>query len=551
MSLHLVQDQRITAAVFLPSLQHFVYELICNSIEANATSIQIVIGKDLVICKDNGHGIKDLNLIGTQGATSKLNHRGVALHSMNVLCKLQVTTKCKSDKMGQRWMNNEIQPFPFNYGTQVHLSSIYHNLPVRRKHLDQHFNKELAKCILLLQCFALLYPIEWIFDKILVKASERVICYKQESDLIHRLNSLFTGMHAISISNANGYINFSSVKETRLCLIYNDEPLLLNFEKHKNLVLLKKLLKQAYQTFSLYKYIVILDIKHECHYLTEILVHEITNSIINELQQYFDSLQMSSFQSQSVLSSSNATYTQPENNADVRVFGPTDLNEHKQTVNILKQTTMDYGVTESVLLFKDVCCTSEIEHDLKISDFKDMVVVGQFNLGFILCMLKCNATNIMYIIDQHASDEIYNFENLLKSKNISKYPLLTPKLIKFNPSELLLFNRYSQQLKDYGFEFMVDDDQVYMIVIPVYNNVEFNENDIFDILHQLENGNKVALPLKLKSKLASKACRSSIMIGDVLQHQEMRQIVHNLSKLDKPWKCPHGRPTVKLLRGFQ
>lgn len=57
------------------------------------------------------------------------------------------------------------------------------------------------------------------------------------------------------------------------------------------------------------------------------------------------------------------------------------------------------------------------KHILK-SDFKNMSIIGQFNLGFIVTKLN----NDLFIVDQHASDEKYNFEQLqattvLETKN--------------------------------------------------------------------------------------------------------------------------------------
>ena len=51
-------------------------------------------------------------------------------------------------------------------------------------------------------------------------------------------------------------------------------------------------------------------------------------------------------------------------------------------------------------------------------------------------------------------------------------------------------------------------------------------------------------PLKLKKMLASRACRSAIMVGDPLNRPQMRKIADNLAKLQSPWNCPHGRPTM-------
>lgn len=47
--------------------------------------------------------------------------------------------------------------------------------------------------------------------------------------------------------------------------------------------------------------------------------------------------------------------------------------------------------------------------------------------------------------------------------------------------------------------------------------------------------------------LASRACRSSIMIGRALDAPAMRRILSRLAQLDAPWNCPHGRPTMRHL----
>ena len=46
---------------------------------------------------------------------------------------------------------------------------------------------------------------------------------------------------------------------------------------------------------------------------------------------------------------------------------------------------------------------------------------------------------------------------------------------------------------------------------------------------------------------ASRACRSSIMIGKALSNQEMDRIVKKLQHVKQPWNCPHGRPTMRHL----
>ena len=47
--------------------------------------------------------------------------------------------------------------------------------------------------------------------------------------------------------------------------------------------------------------------------------------------------------------------------------------------------------------------------------------------------------------------------------------------------------------------------------------------------------------------LASRACRSSIMIGRALDGPIMARILGRLAELEAPWNCPHGRPTMRHL----
>jgi DNA mismatch repair protein PMS2 len=56
-------------------------------------------------------------------------------------------------------------------------------------------------------------------------------------------------------------------------------------------------------------------------------------------------------------------------------------------------------------------------------DFVRMRVVGQFNLGFIITILERGDTADLFIVDQHASDEKYNFERLQTETVISSQVL--------------------------------------------------------------------------------------------------------------------------------
>lgn len=65
-------------------------------------------------------------------------------------------------------------------------------------------------------------------------------------------------------------------------------------------------------------------------------------------------------------------------------------------------------------------CEEELSREISKSSFQEMIVVGQFNLGFIITQLKSD----LFIIDQHATDEIYNFETLQKNTELTSQKLV-------------------------------------------------------------------------------------------------------------------------------
>lgn len=65
-------------------------------------------------------------------------------------------------------------------------------------------------------------------------------------------------------------------------------------------------------------------------------------------------------------------------------------------------------------------CEEELSREISKESFKRMSIVGQFNLGFIITKLEDD----LFIIDQHATDEIYNFETLQKTTELTSQKLV-------------------------------------------------------------------------------------------------------------------------------
>jgi len=77
---------------------------------------------------------------------------------------------------------------------------------------------------------------------------------------------------------------------------------------------------------------------------------------------------------------------------------------------------------------RDLASAEEaLSRTISKSDFEDMEVLGQFNKGFIIARLRRlgdKGTDDLFIIDQHASDEKYNFETLQQTTVIRAQSLI-------------------------------------------------------------------------------------------------------------------------------
>ncbi|CAF1195553.1 unnamed protein product, partial [Adineta ricciae] len=83
----------------------------------------------------------------------------------------------------------------------------------------------------------------------------------------------------------------------------------------------------------------------------------------------------------------------------------------------------------------------ELRRQIDKTDFERMSIIGQFNRGFILVTLVDNSSQL-FIVDQHAADEIYNFHRLYEQTTVSRQPLLLPKPIPLDPSRQVLLQQH-------------------------------------------------------------------------------------------------------------
>ncbi|OQS04853.1 mismatch repair endonuclease PMS2, partial [Thraustotheca clavata] len=194
---------------------------------------------------------------------------------------------------------------------------------------------------------------------------------------------------------------------------------------------------------------------------------------------------------------------------------------------------------------------ARLQRTLTKDDFAKMEIIGQFNLGFIIA----RSGSDLYIIDQHASDEKYRFETLQKTTTLHQQPLVQPMAMELTAVEEMTILEHLPIFEKQGFHFAIDatapvTKKLKLISLPFSKHTTFGLSDVRELASLLMEAPHQAQTLRLPkvtAMFASRACRSAVMIGTALRKEEMQKIVTQLSTLDQPWNCPHGRPTMRHL----
>ncbi|WVW82358.1 hypothetical protein I302_104365 [Kwoniella bestiolae CBS 10118] len=200
-------------------------------------------------------------------------------------------------------------------------------------------------------------------------------------------------------------------------------------------------------------------------------------------------------------------------------------------------------------------------------DFNRMEVLGQFNKGFIIARLQHppstgneqdQGTDDLFIIDQHASDEKFNFETLQRTTVIKGQALIKPRPLQLTAGDEIVAMENLDILSKNGFDVKVDEDalpgqgeRINLVAMPVSKETTFDFKDLEQLLHMLSDSSRTHGQMvrctKARSMFAMRACRKSVMIGKSLNKSQMVNLLRNMGTIDQPWNCPHGRPTMRHL----
>nr|CAI5853938.1 unnamed protein product [Callosobruchus analis] len=179
----------------------------------------------------------------------------------------------------------------------------------------------------------------------------------------------------------------------------------------------------------------------------------------------------------------------------------------------------------------------ELQRQIKKEDFSKMKIIGQFNRGFIITQLDSD----LFIIDQHATDEKYNFEQLQLNTILNSQILVNPKPLELTAGNESLLIENVDVFKKNGFSFKIDESapctkKIFLTAIPMSRNFVIGKNDIDEMLFMLQQSNNTTVrPSSVRAMFAMRACKKSVTIGKSLSKSDMRRLVDHMGEIEQPW----------------
>lgn len=153
-----------------------------------------------------------------------------------------------------------------------------------------------------------------------------------------------------------------------------------------------------------------------------------------------------------------------------------------------------------------------------------------------------------YIIDQHAAHEKVYYERFVKQfekQEITSQYISPPLIVSLSLEEEGRLKANEEYFRNFGFEIEPFGGREYCVSAVPSNLYGMNEESLFlemlDSLSPDGENNPVSL---FTARLATMACKAAVKGNHQMSPQEADKLIDELLKLENPYHCPHGRPTI-------
>lgn len=229
-----------------------------------------------------------------------------------------------------------------------------------------------------------------------------------------------------------------------------------------------------------------------------------------------------------------------QQNSSAEVKGKSDIFKPQVQVDRVKEAAASYRAKQSpeqMTLFDGKLLDKEKRANYKI--------IGQVFDTYWLVEFD----NSLYIIDQHAAHERVLYEKTLremKTREFTSQMISPPVILNLTMQEAQLLRTYMDQFTRIGFEFEEFGQDSYAVRSVPANLFSIAKKELLmEMINSLsEEVHRRQSSELLDEKIASMSCKAAVKGNMRLSAQEVDALIGELLKLDNPYHCPHGRPTI-------
>ena len=162
------------------------------------------------------------------------------------------------------------------------------------------------------------------------------------------------------------------------------------------------------------------------------------------------------------------------------------------------------------------------------------------------CFIIAKKGQDLYIVVQHAAHERIRYDTFCKRvERMPSQQLLTPEFVDVDSDDMTLLLERQDVFNDLGYTYSEAGPTTLRVEeVPCDLQTSDIADSLKDICLLLHNQKEPDKAMVRHRSLAYLSCHGAVKAGDSLNIRQMKQLLDDLFHTEKPYVCPHGRPTI-------
>ncbi len=546
---------KIAAGEVIEKLANVVKELVENSIDAEATKIDIDLvnsGMKSIRVIDNGLGMDedDALLAFERHATSKissvndlfriqsLGFRGEALPSVAAISRVDLTTSNGDKTVNVIFEDGrfiEKKESSLNQGTRIEVTKLFYSTPARFKYLKS-LQHELANIVSLVNGFALANP----NVSFRLTNDSKLLFVSPGNDSVTNLMAQIYGTQV-----AKSLIYFEAKNRDYQIYGYTSNPVINRSSRNYiTIVVNNRVVTNKYITSAISE--VYDQLIPKGRFPIAILYIDVDPLLI-DVNVHPRKLEIKFSEREKLLKLIKECISEKLEITNIYQKPKDDFTQTKIAFYEEEHTnyseTKEESVESSHQQKPKITETENKDSIVKETIIPDMEYIGQYTGTYLIWQ---NETGL-FLLDQHAAAERIRYEKYLGNmslRNNETNLLLTPLRLEFSNDILIKISDYLDQIDQLGVKLCIENNEVLVTEIPNWFPKNYEEIYLEAIIMELIDGKSVNKETMIDDLAKLLACKHSLKANHYITKNEANQLLRDLRNCKRPYTCPHGRPII-------